>query len=89
MINTYDELTSEISRNDFKFRTTARAMCKSKSLGDDLYHSSVLKILELSLLGITILDHQKLLYSTMVTTRLDMLRNFNSRSQSLQPELLS
>lgn len=89
MINTYDDLRSEITKNDFKFRTTARSMCRSKSLGDDLYHSSILKILELSLLGLTINDLQKLLYSTMITTRLDMLRNFNnSKTQSLQADIL-
>ena len=88
-INTYDELLNEISKNDSRFRNTARLMCKSKSHGDDLYHSSILKILELSLLGLEINDLQRLLYSTMVTTRLDMLRNFNSKTQSLQYDILS
>lgn len=87
-LSTYEDLKSEIEKIDSKFRAIAASMCRSKSTGDDLYHSSVLKILELSLLGLTINDLQKLLYSTMVTTRLDMLRNSNSKAESLQHDIL-
>lgn len=87
-ISTYEDLLSEISAMDKSFRNTARSICKSKSHGDDLYHSSILKILELSLLGLEIQDLKRLLYSTMVTTRLDMLRNFNSKTQSLQSDTI-
>lgn len=88
-IISYEHLKEELSKQDAKFRMIARGMCRSSSIGDDLYHNSVLKVLELSLLGIEIRDLKKILYSIMTTTRLDMLRNFNnSKTQSLEAETL-
>lgn len=86
---TYEDLKIEISKSDTRFRAIARGMCRSSSIGDDLYHESILKVLELSLQGIKIEDLQRILYSIMTTTRLDMLRNFNnSKTQSIQVETL-